>query len=290
MDKPFASPPPLSTKPQTVLPEGACDAHVHLMAGPEDFPLWEGRTENPAKGFNFEDWIALYWEHLGALGLSRGVIVHSIFYGTDNALTLATLEALGAGFAGVGLLPDEATRAKVAALAKAGVKAVRLNYVHGGVLSWDGAHRLAPLLADYGMHIQMLMHVDQHLDGLAKEIEDLPVPLVIDHLGWPSAGLHPDGQGIDTACALMTAGHVYVKLSAPYRMASAPYATTSNLVRRYLDAAPERCLWGSDWPHVMLNGAEMPSASELLDHLGALSTPTERQAIFVETPSTLFFT
>ncbi|MEO0938521.1 MAG: amidohydrolase family protein [Pseudomonadota bacterium] len=289
MDKPFAPPPPAPRTPETQLPEGACDAHVHLMGGVDDFPLWEGRVENPAEGINFDSWIKMYHEHLDTLCLSRGVIVHSIFYGTDNTVTLRTLETLGQGFKGVGLLPDGATRAEVRALAGNGIKAVRLNYVHGGVLSWDGAKTMAGLLADQGMHIQMLLHADQHLDDLAKDIERLPVPLVIDHLGWPSTDLSVSGPGITTACALMGEGHIHMKLSAPYRMVSAPYEPASALIRRYLDATPERCLWGSDWPHVMLNGAEMPHAADLLDQVGSLTTPEERQLVFTDTPHALFF-
>ncbi|MEL7098671.1 MAG: amidohydrolase family protein [Pseudomonadota bacterium] len=289
MDKPFAPPPPAPQTPETKLPTDACDTHVHLMGGQGDFPLWEGRTENPADGIDFDGWIKMYHEHLDTLGFSRGIIVHSIFYGKDNTVTLTTLETLGPRFKGVGLLPDGATRADVRALADNGIKAVRLNYVHGGVLSWDGAREMAHLLADHGMHIQMLLHADKHLDDLAKDIERLPVPLVIDHLGWPSADLSVSGPGIATACALMGEGHIHMKLSAPYRMVGPPYEPAAALIRRYLDAADERCLWGSDWPHVMLNGAEMPHAADLLDQVGRLTTPEERQTVFADTPSALFF-
>ncbi|MEM8579009.1 MAG: amidohydrolase family protein [Pseudomonadota bacterium] len=289
MDKPFAPLPPAPRTPSVRLLDGACDAHVHLMGGPDDFPLWDGRVENPAQDIDFAQWLRMYREHLDTIGCSRSIIVHSIFYGTNNAVTLAALEAMGPGFAGVGLLPDGAGRAEVAALAGKGVKAVRLNYVHGGVLSWDGAKAMAPLLADHGMHIQMLLHADRHLDALAADIEALPVPLVIDHLGWPSTDLSPSRPGIATACALMGAGHIHMKLSAPYRMAHAPYTEAAPLMRVYLDAAAERCLWGSDWPHVMLNGAGMPHVAELLDQAAGLMSAAERQAVFVDTPNALFF-
>jgi len=259
------------------------------MGGPDDFPLWEGRVENPAQGINFAQWLKMYREHLDIIGCSRSVIVHSIFYGTDNGVTLAALEAMGPGFAGLGLLPDGAARADVRALPDQGGKAGRLNYVHGGVLSWDGAKAMAPLLADHGMHIQMLLHADKHLDDLAQDIEALPVPLVIDHLGWPSTDLSVSGPGIATACALMGEGHIHLKLSAPYRMVSAPYEPAAPLMRRYLDAAAERCLWGSDWPHVMLNGAGMPHAADMLDQAAGLMTEAERQAVFVDTPTAPFF-
>jgi predicted TIM-barrel fold metal-dependent hydrolase len=167
--------------------------------------------------------------------------------------------------------------------------AVRLNYVHGGVLSWDGAKAMAPALAEHGLHIQMLLHADRHIEDIAEDIRALPVPLVIDHLGWPAGPLTPDSAGFQTLCALMAEGHVYTKLSAPYRMCDAPYEEVADCTRALIEANPERCLWGSDWPHVMLNGAQMPRAAQLLDAVDAV-IPDEatRRRIFVENPTHLF--
>lgn len=284
---PLASPPPAPTSPRTVLPPQSCDAHAHMLGG-ADFPLWEGRVEGPAPGIDFDGWLNLYRRHLDTLGLARGVVVHSIFYGTDNAVTLASLARLGPNFRGVGLLPDGASEAEVTALAAAGVKAVRLNYVHGGVLSWEGAMQMAPMLAAHDMHIQMLLHADQHAAQLAADIRACPVPVVIDHLGWPSAGLDAQGAGIETLAQLLSEGHAYVKLSAPYRMTNAPYDAASALMARLIAANSERCLWGSDWPHLMLNGAGMPIAAQMLDHAAGLMTPDQIAQIFVDNPARLY--
>ncbi len=288
MDKPHAQMPPPAKRPATKLPTGACDTHVHMLAGKDDFPLWEGRVESPAPGPDFDGWMDLYRQHLETLGLSRGVIVHSILYGDNNAVTLRAVRELGADFCGVGLLRDGASAADVRAFADQNIKAVRLNYVHGGVLTWDGARAMAPHLADNGMHIQMLIHADQHMDALADDIRAASVPVVLDHIGWPSAGLNPNAAGIDTMCALMEEGHLWVKLSGPYRTCNAPYTQATALVQRLADTAPDQCLWGSDWPHIMLNGAQMPHAAEMLDHLAALLTPEQVQGIFVDNPARLY--
>ena len=109
---PVGSPPlDLPTKPSFQMPENACDAHVHMLAAPSEFPLWKGRVEDPAPGKTFDDWIAQYRAHLDQLQMTRAVIVHSIFYGTDNSVTVKAVRAMGAGFKGVGLLPDDATDA-----------------------------------------------------------------------------------------------------------------------------------------------------------------------------------
>lgn len=273
--------PPEPVAPETKAPAGAIDAHVHLVAGAQEFPLWEKRAENPAPGPTLEGWIALLHEHLDTLGCAHAVIVHSILYGTDNTVTIEALRRLGSGFRGVGLLPDGAGAAQLDEFTQWGMDAVRLNYVHGGVLSWEGAHAMAPLLADRGMHIQMLMHLDQHIDALASDIRALPVPLVIDHLGWPSRGLDAHGAGTDTLCALLEEGHIYVKLSALYRLCDAPYSAADALARRLIAANPEKCLWGSDWPHLMLNGTAMPDAGSLLDAFHRVAADPDTRALIL---------
>lgn len=281
-----SAPPPFApTSPTTPLPDGAWDAHVHLLGGPEH-RLWEGRVQNPPKGIDFEGWLDRYRAHLDALGCSRGLIVHSILYGTDNTVTLEAVRAMGKGFKGVGLLPDGASDADIKHFADADIVAVRLNYVHGGVLTWDGAKAMAPVLADQGLHIQMLLHADIHIEDLADDIRALPVPLVIDHCGWPTH-LDPNTKAIDTLCALLSEGHAYVKLSAPYRLTD-DIVETQPLMRRLIDANPDACLWGSDWPHIMLNGAQMPHAAVLADSLSSITSEKERQKIFVDTPNRLF--
>ena len=286
---PNAQMPPALSRPLKSAPEGACDAHVHLVAAADEFPLWEGRVENPAPGPTLDGWLDLYRDHLAALGCTRGVIVHSILYGTDNSVTVEAVRRMGAGFRGVGLLPDDADEAQLDQFAAWNMAAVRLNYVHGGVLSWFGAKTMAPALAARGMHIQMLAHADLHVPDIAEDIRDLPVPVVFDHIGWPAKDRSPGRAGFQTLCRLLAEGHVWVKLSAAYRMCNAPYDGVDDLVAALIAANPERCLWGSDWPHLMLADAKMPSAASLLDALNRVVTDeTTRRRILVDNPAHLF--
>lgn len=282
-----AQPPHPPEKPATRLPKGSWDAHVHLLGGPQH-PLSPNRVENPPKGIDFDGWLGLYREHLAHLGCDHGVIVHSILYGTDNTVTLEAVQALGGNFKGVGLLADGSPVTAVRTLADANICAVRLNYVHGGVLTWNGARKMAPMLADHNMHIQMLLHADLHIAEIADNIRTLPTPLVIDHCGWPTS-LEPESAAIDTLCDLLDEGHIWVKLSAPYRFAENPEKARP-IMRRLLDANPDQCLWGSDWPHIMLNGVAMPRASALLDSLVAITSEEERARIFRSNPGRLFGT
>jgi predicted TIM-barrel fold metal-dependent hydrolase len=290
MDKPNAQMPPAPRAPKTAPPAEACDAHVHLVAGKDDFPLWEGRVENPAVGPDFEGWIDLYRAHLDVLGFSKGLIVHSILYGTDNSVTVAALKRLGANFKGVGLLPDTATDAQLDQFVDDNLKAVRLNYVHGGVLSWDGAKAMAPRLADRNLHIQMLLHSHLHMAELEDDIRALPVPLVIDHVGWPDLALGTSDPGFQRLLRLVGDGHVHIKLSAIYRLCAAPYDQAAPFVAALAAANPAACLWGSDWPHLMLNHAHMPDAATLLDAFHDVVTSMKnRETILVHAPDKLFF-
>lgn len=290
MDKPNAQMPPAPRTPKIAPPAGACDAHVHVVAGKDDFPLWDGRVENPAPGPDFDGWLNLYRAHLDALGFQRGLIVHSILYGTDNTVTVKTLRRLGGNFKGVGLLPDTATDARLDQFVDENLKAVRLNYVHGSVLSWDGAKAMAPRLADRGLHIQMLLHSHLHVTELEADIRALPVPLVIDHVGWPDLGIGTDDPGFQRLLRLVADGHVHIKLSAIYRLCPAPFERAAPFVAALVAANPAACLWGSDWPHLMLNGAQMPDAATLLDAFQDVVTKTaDRETILKDTPDRLFF-
>ncbi len=289
MVKPVAEMPPPPSSPETVVPTGAVDAHVHLVAGAAEFPLWEGRVEDPAPGPDFDGWLELYRKHLETLGFSKGLIVHSILYGTDNSVTVEAVRRMGAGFKGVGLLPDGADAAALDQFVAWNMVAVRLNYVHGGVLSWEGAKAMAPQLAERGLHIQMLAHADRHMEELENDVRALPCPVVFDHLGWPADGMTPDSAGFQALLRLVSEGHAYVKLSAPYRMCDAPYSDADRCIAALIAANPERCMWGSDWPHLMLGGAQMPQSAALLNAIDRLIPDTQtRHAILVDTPTRLF--
>ena len=280
-----SNPPFAPTTPAIAFPKGAWDAHVHLLGGPQ-YALSPTRVQNPAPGYDFDDWLAMYRAHLAALGCGKGLIVHTILYGADNSVTRDAVSAMGKGFKGVGLLPDGASTQDIKAFAAANMVAVRLNYVHGGLLSWEGARAMAPALADHGMHLQILIHADKHIEQIASDIRALPVPVVIDHCGWPT-DLAVDTPAIDTLCALLSEGHVHVKLSAPYRFCT-EWSAATPLIRRLIDANLDHCLWGSDWPYLMLNGVPMPHASARADSFSAITSPEERQKILCTNPDRLF--
>ncbi|PRY94746.1 putative TIM-barrel fold metal-dependent hydrolase [Hasllibacter halocynthiae] len=274
--------------PTTRAPLGACDAHVHMLSGPEH-ALSGTHAESPAEIGGYEEWLTLFRLHLDTLGCTRAVIVQSILYGTDNTVTLETVERLGDMARGIVLVTGDVSDGTLDDLARRGAKGIRINYVHGGVLDWPGAKALAPRLAARGMHVQMLLHADRHMEEVAEDARALPCPLVIDHAGWPSdLGPGPRSPGFAALCDALKDGNVWAKLSAPYRL-SPDWDDTDPFVRALVAANPERCLWGSDWPHIMLGGATMPDAGRLLDRfMEQVPDPGDRQRILVDNPARLY--
>ncbi len=290
MSMPVSQPPidPPSS-PAAALPDGACDTHFHMLAGPADFPLWESRAEDPAPGRDFDAWLDTYRTHAATLGLTRGVVVHSILYGTDNRITLEAARRLGPGTRAICLVTDEATDGDLDLLADNACTGIRLNYVHGGVLSWEGVRAMAPRLAARGLHVQMLMNAHKHMAEIADDVAKLPVPVVFDHIGWPDLAAGPAEPGFQALCRLLADGHAWVKLSGIYRLCPAPYDAADAHVAALVAANPERCLWGSDWPHIMLADAQTPDSGALLHaFLRAVPDAATQKRILVDNPAGLY--
>ena len=88
----------------------------------------------------------------------------------------------------------------------------------------------------------MLLHSHLHMDALEHDIRALPVPLVIDHIGWPDLSLGTDDPGFQRLLGLVADGHVHIKLSAIYRLCPAPYDQAAPFVAALVAANPDACL------------------------------------------------
>ena len=260
-----------------------------MLADDSKFPLWEGRVEDPLPG-TLDDWVARFRLHSEKFGLNRTVVVQSILYGGDNSVTLEAVKRLGPSAArGIALVEDGATDAELDMLAESGIVGVRLNYVHGGILSWEGARAMAPRLSERGMHLQMLMNAHLHLEELAEDVRRMPVPVVFDHIGWPDLKAGTSEPGFQLLRSLLADGKAWVKLSAAYRMCAAPYDLAGDAIESLVAANSERCLWGSDWPYIMLGDAAAPDTSELVSaFLGVVGANSTLEMIMVRNPEVLY--
>lgn len=200
-----------------------CDCHVHVFDA--RFPLDARAKYRPADAT-----AAQLRAHLASLGLERVVIVQPSPYGTDNACMLAGLAELGPMARAVAVIDEHAD---LEALHRAGVRGVRVNLETEGERDVGKIAAMARRVAGMGWHVQTFCRV-----GLLKDLPRLPVPLVVDHFGLADSP--------EPLLELMKKRDVWVKISAPHRLAVDP----EPIIRALVAAHPDRLVWGSDWPHV----------------------------------------
>ena len=269
--------------PRHRAPAGSCDSHFHIFGPYDRFPLGPGRPYTPPPALMAHD-----RDMAATLGLTRQVVVQASVYGTDNAATLDAVAQFGAGARAIVVVDDAASPAELRRMADAGAVGVRFNAVSGNGTPVNQLESLARRVADLGWHIQIYMEGDV-LAALAPRLARLPVPLVLDHMGGVRAEDGPDGAALTAALRLIDGGRTHVKLCG-YRAGTAPYANLAPIARRFVAAAPERCIWGTDWPHTQFaSAADMLDDGMLLDWLfNWVPDATTRQRILVDNPAALY--
>ncbi|MBT5413717.1 MAG: amidohydrolase family protein, partial [Rhodospirillaceae bacterium] len=206
-----------------------------------------------------------YRKVLDTVGIERCVIVQPSVYGTDNACTLAAMAELGSCCRGVAVVDETVGADEIAAMDGAGVRGVRFNLMFKGGATLGALETVAALIAKHGWHIQLLIAGDvlaEHVDRL----RGLPVDLVIDHMGHIPADQCAHHPGFAALLALLAEGWAWVKLSGAYRVTvdGPAYDDVDPVARRLIAAAPDRVVWGTDWPHPAHFGP-MPNDGDLLD-------------------------
>ena len=278
-------PDPTPRGPQSFqMPHGAVDTHAHVIGLPPDFPLEEGRSYTAPAATP-----ASYLHMLDATGMTYGVLVQVSVHGVDNRLLLQTLRAQPHRLRGIAVMPLGLPQRAYEDARSAGVVGLRLNVLYGGGIGFDMLEGYGALAKEMGWHLQFIVDT-RDLPALAPRIARLPVPFVIDHMGhFPTAEVSPDDASFQTLVSLVRDGG-WVKLSGAYRLSHQPppYEETIAHAQRLVEAAPDRCVWGSDWPHVA-NWGTMPNVGDLLDTL-ALWVPSEvqRNDILVKNPGCLY--
>ncbi len=226
---------------------------------------------------------------LDKTGMTYGVLVQISVHGTDNRLMLETVGAHRDRLRAVAVtalgLPERDHRA----LREAGVVGLRINasYGGGGVNIAD-VERYGDLCAEMGWHLQLMVNAPE-LPALAPRLARMPIPIVIDHMGHFPAVEGVAHPGFQALLSLVRDG-AWAKLSGAYRLAKAAtgYHETIALARALVEAAPSRCVWGSDWPHVS-TWDTMPNVGDLLDLLADwVPDETARTRILVDNPHRLY--
>lgn len=231
--------------PRRKAPAGACDSHIHIYD--PRFPSTGDLSRQPANGT-----VADYRRLQARLGTSRTVVVTPAVYRTDNRATLDALRALGAESArGIAVVHPEVTDAELQALDAGGIRGIRFTLFDPAtaVTTFEMVEPLANRVRELGWHVQLHWRADQ-IVAQAALLGRLPGTIVFDHMARLP---QPDGAGhaaFGIVARMLETGRTWVKLSGPYLDSKGPdYADRRQVVQAFVKQAPERLVWGSDWPH-----------------------------------------
>lgn len=270
----------------TVLPAGACDCHIHVYDA--RIPAMPGAALHPPDAS-----ISAYRSIQARMGTQRAVIVTPSTYGANNRALLMGLAELGAAGRGVAVIQGDEPLHVLEALHAQGVRGVRINLSLGVLHQPSDIETVAKRIAPLGWHLQLLMPLDQ-LAGLADRLRALPVDLVFDHFGR----LTPDLIGRHPAHALLLellgSKRAWIKLSGGYIVSPQGRSddpTLHPLARSLIDAAPDRVVWGSDWPHATASAGHqpMPDDAKQVDALAHWAGNADQlRKIVVDNPETLY--
>jgi predicted TIM-barrel fold metal-dependent hydrolase len=225
-------------------------------------------------------------------GTTRVVVVTPRNYATDNNVTLDALKQLGASARGVAVVRPTITDAELKTLADGGIRGIRFSL--GGanaVVTWDMVEPLSKRVNDLGWHVQF--NVDgEDIFAYADLLRRLPSQMVFDHLGHPPLPASIDHPSHAILRDLLDKGRTWIKLSGAYsnsKIGPPDYPEATKIAQAFVKAAPERLVWGSDWPHPSEQNRTLPDDALLFDLLATWAPDeTTRKRILVENPENLY--
>jgi len=270
---------------KTKAPPNAADCHHHIYSA--RFKVDPNSTLRPGDAS-----VADYRLLQKRIGTTRNVIVQPSTYGIFNDGLVEALGEFGPSARGVAVVNDSVTDAELKRLDAARVRGIRFNLGNaGGATNMSMLEPLAKRIAPMGWHVQFNMSADMLL--AAKDVLGrLPCDVVFDHLAHipePIGTAHPAFAAV---VDLMQKGKAWVKLSGAYqdtKVGPPTYADSTVIAQAYVKAAPERLIWGSDWPHPSEKDNAKPDDAVLFD-LMAQWAPAEavRNRILVDNPAKLY--
>jgi predicted TIM-barrel fold metal-dependent hydrolase len=287
VDIPFP-PDPNPKKPKMLVPPGAWDSHFHIFGPPDRFPYSESRRYTPPTA-PFEHWRSVS----SAIGIDRGFLVTPSVHDLDPAVTLDAISRSEGRLRGMVRADSRMTKDDVKRLHAGGIRGVRFPFARVVRRAFD--------VDEFNRNIAIIESsnwvVEFQIDGNALEehadlIGSVPLPTIIDDF----AGIEPkdglDQPAFRTLLDLLTNPNVYLKLiCADRHMAEgSSYESVVQMSRAVIEKAPNRVIWGTDWPHsYVFRANEMPNDGDLIDMLLDFA-PDEsvRNKILVDTPTRLF--
>lgn len=271
-------------KPKLQLPPGACDTHFHFFGPQTEFPF------NPIRNFvpdvdhedsTIEDWLQLQ----DTLGFSRGLLVQSMLYYPSYEIALHALCRLPDRLRAVVTPRKAITDKELAILTEAGVVGLRFSRPTGTTIDAG----LVARTHEFGWGMHYLFHDEEHARAWRKPVLASPGKFVIEHMGNPPIAKGVDSDAFKFVLECLDTGRCWVKLSARVSTQDTfPFSDLRPFVDKLLERAPNRLLWGTDWPHPQY-WRPMPSDSDLLDQmLEWVPDEALRRRIFVDNPIEAF--
>jgi predicted TIM-barrel fold metal-dependent hydrolase len=275
--------------PRLRLPALACDAHVHVYGPAARFPFAPQRPYTPGDAP-----VEQLWALHGLLGIQRAVYVQATVHGHDNAAILDAIARDPARGRGVALVRTDIDDASLRALHAGGVRGVRFNFIRHlrETPDTDAVLRLAERIASLGWHVQLHMAAE---DLIAQQgfLRRLACPWAIDHMGRTPVAGGLRQEACQLLLELLADPRAWIKLSGPERISATlarqgafPYDDVVPFARQLLAAAPDRTVWGTDWPHP--NVREMPDDGDLVDLLAHYGDAAQLQRLLVDNPARLY--
>lgn len=281
-------PDPAPREPAIMIPAGACDTHAHVFGPAARYPYQDERSYTPPDAP-----LSSMRKMHEIFGINRAVIVQASVHGTDNRAVIDAVATDPVNLRGVCAVGEDVSEAELTRLHEAGIRGLRVNIVDRGGMpfsSLGAVTHMGERVADMGWHIEFLVHVHESPE-LIQLVRTLAVPAVVGHVGYTKTEAGIDHPGYQEFLALLGDGNLWVKLTGPYRISARerpPYDDVTPFARAVVDAAPDRVVWGSDWPHVLMVRT-MPNDADLIDCLADwVPDAGTRARILVDNPAKLF--
>jgi 2-pyrone-4,6-dicarboxylate lactonase len=279
---------PNPRRPSKLPPPKSIDSQFHVLGPVEKYPIRAGAAYQMPTA----TWEAALRVHK-ALGIERGIIVQTTTYGADHSVVLDGLAAMGPNYRACAnaLVFAEADDAYLAKLDAAGVGGARFSFRKelGAVLSDKDFMRAIARIRELGWYAKFQPEKDGIVGNLDK-IRALDVPVLIDHMGRPDPLHGKDDSNLRAVLDLLSRGNFWVMLSLGEKTSKAgpPWDDVIPIARAYIETAPDRCVWASDWPHPV-SIVQPPNDADLLELLYRYAPDeAELRKILVTNPAELF--
>jgi 2-pyrone-4,6-dicarboxylate lactonase len=292
---PYCMPPnPNTRKPSFTPPPNSCDTHFHIFGPPETFPFLSTHEYTPPAAP-----LEHYLKMAAIIGTDRGVVVQPSVHGLDNSATLDAIARSGGRFRGVARMDESTPKNEMQRLHDGGVRGARFNLLDRprGNVKLDVLDRCVERIAEFGWSIDL--HIDtKNLLAQERRVRSMTVPVVIDHIARikPAEGLNQ--PAFQLLLDLLKNKRVWVKVSGADKICNTkvhsyfglPFVEVIPFAAVIIAAAPDRVIWGSDWPHSNhFTPGHTPNDGDLVDLLAGFAPDAEvKRKILVDNPAVLY--